>query len=36
MKDLIEDGDNWLTELNDRELSDLLLPESREMKEAAR
>jgi len=36
MKDLIEDGDNWLTELNDRELSDLLLPESREMKEATR
>jgi superfamily II DNA or RNA helicase len=23
---LIEDGDSWLTELNDRELSDLLLP----------
>lgn len=28
MKDLIEDGDSWLTELNDRELSDLLLPET--------
>jgi len=26
MQDLIEDGDGWLTELNDRELSDLLLP----------
>ena len=28
MHGLIEDGDGWLTELNDRELSDLLLPQS--------
>jgi SNF2 family DNA or RNA helicase len=27
LDDLIEDGDSWLTELNDRELSDLLLPD---------
>jgi len=27
---LIEDGDGWLTELNDRELSQLLLPATRE------
>jgi superfamily II DNA or RNA helicase len=33
MKDLIEDGDGWLTELNDRELSDLLLPSSQTTKE---
>lgn len=28
MEDLIEDGDGWLTELNNQELSKLLLPES--------
>jgi SNF2 family DNA or RNA helicase len=28
MEDLIEDGDGWLTELNNQELSKLLLPEA--------
>ena len=33
VQDLIEDGDNWLTELNNNELSELLLPR---MEEGAR
>ena len=36
MAELIEDGDTWLTELNDRELSELLLPPTREPSELAR